>query len=147
MNKWKKKAALKKLNNTIDAYWQPGIYNRKYTDRSSVYHSLIHEPDNAELKEILEQMGKFSQADMYNCGACGYSSCKQMALAIYNGKNKPQNCHYYVLDKTNENHFDQIQRAVKEITKDSILILEGTKGNVNSLNEITSMILQLQLKR
>ena len=137
MNKWKKKAALKKLNNTIDAYWQPGIYNRKYTDRSSVYHSLIHEPDNAELKEILEQMGKFSQADMYNCGACGYSSCEQMALAIYNGKNKPQNCHYYVLDKTNENHFDQIQRAVKEITKDSILILEGTKGNVNSLNEIT----------
>src|SRR5574344_2236017 len=33
--------------------------------------------------------------DFKNCSACGYGNCRDMAIAIYNGLNKPENCHYY----------------------------------------------------
>jgi methyl-accepting chemotaxis protein len=42
-------------------------------------------------------MLKESEADFYNCASCGYNSCEGMAIAIYNGLNKPENCHHYVL--------------------------------------------------
>ena len=133
----KKKKALKNLNKTIDAYWKPGIYERKYTDRSSVYTSNLKQPSEQQVKEILEQMGKHTKADMYDCGACGYVSCKQMALAIFNGKNKPTNCHHYVLKKANENHLEELKEAIKKITQESVTLLEGAKNNVSSLTDVT----------
>ena len=142
INEKKRKKALKNLNKTIDAYWKPGIYERKYTDRSSVYHSLIQEPSASELTEILNQMGKHTEADMYNCGACGYVSCQQMALAIFNGKNKPQNCHHYVLKKANENHTEELNKKAREITLESVAMLEETRGNVSSLTQVTNRMIQ-----
>ena len=133
----KKKKALKNLNKTIDAYWKPGIYERKYTDRSSVYTSNLKQPSEQQVKEILEQMGKHTKADMYDCGACGYVSCEQMALAIFNGKNKPTNCHHYVLKKANENHLEELKEAIKKITQESVTLLEGAKTNVSSLTDVT----------
>ena len=40
-------------------------------------------------------MLKETEDDHKNCSSCGYGNCKDMAIAIYNGLNKPQNCHYY----------------------------------------------------
>ena len=137
LNEHKKKKALKKLNKTIDAYWKPGIYNRKYTDRSAVHQTLLQEPDEQQLQAILLQMGKHSKSDMYDCGACGYNSCSQMAVAIFNGKNKPQNCHHYVLNKAKENHYEELNNTVKKITRESIALLEGAKDNVSSLSDVT----------
>ena len=134
----KQKKALKKLNETIDKYWKPGIYERKYTDRSSIHDSLIKEPSSAELQAIFNQMGKHSKDDMYDCGACGYVSCEQMAVAIYNRKNKPENCHHFVLKKAKENHTEQLSQAIKDITDKSVGLLQGTRSSVASLNEVTN---------
>ena len=142
LDEGKKKKALKNLNKTIDAYWQPGIYERKYTDRSSVYHSLIKEPSTQQLNDILTQMGKFGKEDMYDCGACGYTSCKQMAMAIFNGKTKPQNCHHYVLKKAKENHAEELNKKAREITLESVAMLEETRGNVASLTQVTNRMIQ-----
>ena len=133
----KKKKAVKALHKTIEEYWRPGIYERKYTDRSYVFHSLLQLPNKEEVKKILEQMGKFSKADIYNCGACGYTSCEQMALAIYNGKNKPENCHHFVLTKLNEDHSAELNAAIRKVTGESISLLEGAKNNVTSLSAVT----------
>lgn len=137
LNPHGRKRALKKLNKTIDECWQPKIYERKYVDRSSVHDSLLKEPNKAELNKILIEMGKHTQADMYDCGACGYVSCEQMAVAIFNGKNKPHNCHHYVLKKANEDHTEELIRAVRSITQESVSLLQGTKANVSSLTEVT----------
>ena len=142
INEKKRKKALKALNSTIDAYWKPGIYERKYTDRSSVYRSLIQEPSQQQLDEILEQMGKHGAEDMYDCGACGYHSCKQMATAIFNGKNKPQNCHHFVLKQVNESHAEEMNKKTREITLESVAMLEQTRGNVTSLTQVTNRMIQ-----
>lgn len=142
-NKWntldarKKKKAIKNLNKTIDAFWKPGIYDRAYTDRSEVFHTLLKLPTKAQEQEILHQMGKYSDADIYNCGACGYKTCKQMALAIFNGKNKPGNCHHYVMDKLNEDHSAELNEAIQKVTGKSISLLDGAKNNITSLSVVT----------
>ena len=138
----KKKAALKKLNATIDAHWKPKIYERTYIDRSEVYHSLIKDPTPQDLDNILIQMGKHDKDDMYDCGACGYNSCRQMALAIFNGKNKPQNCHHFVLKKVNENHAEEMNQKARELTLESVAMLEQTRGNVSSLTQVTNRMIQ-----
>lgn len=64
-----------------------------YEDLSSL--AEIDMPNEAELKDIYEKMLKFEEKDFRNCAACGYNSCYLMAVAIYNGLNKVQNCHLY----------------------------------------------------
>lgn len=50
-------------------------------------------PTEAQLDAIYERMGKHTIQDRtYNCHACGYSSCRDMAIAIYRGLNTPDNC-------------------------------------------------------
>lgn len=40
-------------------------------------------PAKAELTAIMHRMGKFSPADELNCGACGYDTCLEHAVAIH----------------------------------------------------------------
>lgn len=50
-------------------------------------------PNDAQLDPIYTSMGKKTEADKnYNCCACGYRSCREMAVAIFRGLNIPENC-------------------------------------------------------
>nr|WP_281393468.1 methyl-accepting chemotaxis protein [Treponema rectale] len=74
---------------------------------------------------------------MYDCGACGYHSCEQMAVAIFNGLNKPENCHHYVLKRAKDNHASELKKAITRITEESVEMLNQTKKDVASLVNIT----------
>ena len=65
-----------------------------------------------------------------------------MAVAIYNGKNKPHNCHHYVLKKANEDHTEELMNTVKSITRESVNLLQGTRDNVSSLTKVTDKMAQ-----
>jgi len=41
----------------------------------------LSKPTAKEVHEILKQMGKSSRVDQFNCGACGYKSCKDLLAA------------------------------------------------------------------
>lgn len=130
------KGALKKLEKTVNAFWKPGIYERAYQDRSSVVERFIKEPTNEELQQIYISMGKHSKSDIYNCGACGYSSCEQMAVAIFNGLNRRENCHHYVMDLANQDHEKEIREALNSITEAVRSGTEALQSNVRDLQEI-----------
>ncbi len=81
------------LTKTIDDYWKPNLYNRSYVNNSS--NNNVEIPSPAKLNEVFHKMLKYTDEDKYNCAACGYGECEQMAIAIHNGLNKPENCHFY----------------------------------------------------
>jgi len=72
-------------------------YIRKYTNRSAQAAHKI--PSERELDSIFREMNKFTpESRVINCECCGYSSCKEMATAIYNNFNHKENCVHYLKD-------------------------------------------------
>lgn len=99
----------KKMARITSKYWLPGIYDRTYQDRSGTY--AIRTPSAAELTAIYRSMHKYEEKDFYNCTSCGYNSCEKMAVAVYNGLNKPENCHYYTQRAIEIEHDRYIENA------------------------------------
>ncbi len=64
-----------------------------YSDLSYLNKLMI--PTPAELEEIYKKMHKLEEKDFRNCAACGYNSCFYMAIGVFNGLNKVENCHLY----------------------------------------------------
>lgn len=59
-------------------------YQNRCTDKLPTMH---------ELDPVFNSMGKFTDADRHiDCHACGYKSCKHMAMSIFAGNNTPNNC-------------------------------------------------------
>ncbi len=44
-------------------------------------------------------MGKFTPEDELNCGACGYDTCREHAVAIYKGLAESEMCLPYTIDQ------------------------------------------------
>lgn len=61
---------------------------RRYQNRQV----SVPEPSEESIKRILAQTGKFKPEDELNCGACGYGSCREKAVAVYSGNAEPQMC-------------------------------------------------------
>ena len=70
-------------------------YIRHYTNKSA--GCQIKNPSSKEEDAIFNEMKKYNREDReINCSCCGYSGCKQMVNAIYNGFNRKENCIYYL---------------------------------------------------
>ncbi len=50
------------------------------------------EDDENLLRATLERLGKADPADRLDCGACGYASCRDKALAVLRGMAEPEMC-------------------------------------------------------
>jgi iron only hydrogenase large subunit-like protein len=81
------------LRKSLDRFWKPGLYARSYEDRSSLLK--IVRPTTAQFDAIYARMHKSEEKDFLDCAACGYGSCEDMAVAVHNGLNKPENCQHY----------------------------------------------------
>lgn len=55
-------------------------------------NNQVRIPSKSELEEVYAKMHKETEKDLRNCGACGYRSCYEMAVAVFNNLNKPENC-------------------------------------------------------
>ncbi|MBR4599550.1 MAG: 4Fe-4S binding protein [Treponema sp.] len=135
----KKKKGLKKLNATIDKFWEESIYKRNYVDRSSSVRHL-REPSKAEIQKIFAEMGKFEEKDILDCQACGYRSCEEMAKAIHNGVNQMSHCSYYVMHKMTRDFKDEISASIQKVTGKSVACLEENEKNVSSLTKVTDQM-------
>lgn len=56
-------------------------------------------PSRDELKRILTRMGKNNPEDELNCGACGYESCVDHAVAIHRGLAESEMCLPWTIDQ------------------------------------------------
>ncbi len=45
----------------------------------------LPEPPEAEIRRILARTNKFAPGDELNCGACGYATCRDKAVAVHHG--------------------------------------------------------------
>ncbi len=57
-------------------------------------------PTEFEIEEILRKLGKTKPEDELNCGTCGYNTCREKAVAVYQGKASLNMCLPYLMEKT-----------------------------------------------
>lgn len=84
---------VRSIRRLISSSWKDGMFGRTYKDRSGTVS--FRTPTDAQLQPIYESMKKYAPEDFLNCAACGYGSCKDMAIAIFNNLNKRDNCQHY----------------------------------------------------
>ncbi|NLK08684.1 MAG: 4Fe-4S binding protein [Firmicutes bacterium] len=88
---------------------------RTYRDRKL----RLKEPTEAELKAILEAIGKRTPQDELNCGACGYDSCRDKAKAVYHGVAENEMCIPYMRRKA-----ESLANVIIETTPNGIIVVD-----------------------
>jgi signal transduction histidine kinase/iron only hydrogenase large subunit-like protein len=73
--------------------------NLDLSRKFAIYDQRITISQEDELEAILKRMGKDSPADELNCGACGYNTCRQHALAIWKGLAESEMCLPYTIEQ------------------------------------------------
>ena len=74
-------------------------------DEREIYreHEFIGEnkniPTQSEIEAILKKIGKTKPEDELNCGSCGYNTCREKAIAVYQGKADLTMCLPYLKDR------------------------------------------------
>jgi iron only hydrogenase large subunit-like protein/ABC-type transporter Mla subunit MlaD len=129
------KEQYEKYHKQLNNYWKPGLYDRSYRNLSG--NLALKKPSDIELNEIYHKMKKFGKSDLYDCGACGYGSCKGMGEAIFNGFNKPENCAHYTLAVLKEKKdTEELNRLLHDHITEASDILDSINGLVNELHGI-----------
>lgn len=82
IKKNKKYNSNKQSNNEINNKIDNKVSLNKNFD--NLYFPL-KQPNENEIKEILYSMGKYKKSDELNCGGCGYTTCRDKAVSVYNG--------------------------------------------------------------
>lgn len=57
------------------------------------------EPDEEKIREILAHIGKPNKESELDCGACGYSTCREKAVAVFQGMAEAEMCVPYMRQK------------------------------------------------
>ncbi|HDP54496.1 MAG TPA: 4Fe-4S dicluster domain-containing protein [Bacteroidetes bacterium] len=83
-------------------------------------------PSDDEVNRVLASMGKFSPRDHLNCGACGYDTCLEHAIAIVEGLAEIEMCLPYTIEELHDSVNDlavsneklaKVQQALKHSEK------------------------------
>ena len=56
-------------------------------------------PSEEEIQHVLVQMSRAKPEEQFNCGACGYSSCRELAIAVGQGLAEVEMCWPYILQR------------------------------------------------
>lgn len=90
-------------------------FHKTYSDHSVPDHT----PSEEQIREILAKTGKTSPEDELNCGACGYFTCREKAIAVYQKKAEINMCIPYLHEKA-----ESLANLVMETSPNLLLIVD-----------------------
>ena len=125
--------ARNRLANMKPSRWEKEKEYFDYLDLNQEFFPDDHRlptPSISELREILEKLGKLKPEDELNCGACGYDTCVDHAIAIHKGLAENEMCLPYTIDKLKE--------TARELS-DSYELLVNTKNALVQSEKLASM--------
>ncbi len=82
--------------------WELDLSKFSDVDLSRIFHPFDQrtaQPSREEVSTILARIGKTKPEDELNCGACGYDSCVQHAIAIHFRLAETEMCLPYTIEK------------------------------------------------
>jgi iron only hydrogenase large subunit-like protein len=95
-------------------------------------------PSIQVLEPVFESMGKHTEYERnIDCNACGYHSCREMAIAISRGLNVPENCIVHAKSALMKQKSElQTRHAALEDMREQVSALsERLNGDINTISE------------
>ncbi|MDD6794514.1 MAG: [Fe-Fe] hydrogenase large subunit C-terminal domain-containing protein [Clostridiaceae bacterium] len=167
----KKTKEIIKIQRIYDKKLKLNDFKRMY---SSIETCRLKEPTDKEKKEIFISLNKETYRDKtMNCSACGYKTCEEMVVAMFNNLNVKENCMDYskkyisieknILDEKNQKmnialkqikelekekeiRSRELKNSVEEISISVEEIAKGSVENVAEINKISEEINEMTLK-
>ncbi len=93
--------------------------SRSYTDKKQP----IPEFSEDQIRDVLHRVNKYTPEDELNCGACGYGSCREKAIATLRGMAEVTMCIPYM-----RSHSESLRQVVMDVSPNSIVILDNHLG-------------------
>ena len=107
-------------------------------------HERPKTPSSERLRQILQATDKYETKDELNCGACGYTTCREHAVAVYRELAEGDMCLPYSLKRLKEDHikltqkYELAQHALKQEFGATVMI-----GNDQRTREVIKLIHQV----
>lgn len=95
-------------------------------------------PSENEITGILKRMGKFRPEQELNCGSCGYNTCREKAVAIYQGKAEISMCLPFLKDKA-----ESFSDTIVKNTPNGLIVLNDML-EVQQINKTALSIMNLR---
>ena len=95
-------------------------------------------PTDIEIGQILRQMGKFKPSQELNCGSCGYNTCREKAVAIFQGKAEISMCLPFLKDKA-----EGFSDIIVKNTPNGLIVLND-QLEVQQINDAARKIMNIR---
>lgn len=116
----KRKDLLQYNTDTKDIHIIPEIRKEElFYGEYSKEEGIFREVTEEEIEKVFEKTGKLDPEQQLNCGACGYDTCRDKAIAVVQGMAEPEMCIPY-MKRLAERRTDQIFNT----TPNGIVILD-----------------------
>ena len=94
-------------------------------------------PSDAVITGILHSIGKFTPEKELNCGACGYPTCREKAVAVFRNKAQLTMCMPYMQERA-----ASMSNLILSTTPNAILALD-MEGRIQEVNRAARSLLRL----
>ena len=111
--------------------YKNAILNGTYKDGSRL-------PTEEQIADILRKMGKTKPEDLLNCGSCGYDSCRDKAIAIYQGKAEISMCLPFLKEKA-----ESFSDCIVNNTPNGLIVLNEAL-EVQQINQAARKIMNIR---
>jgi PAS domain S-box-containing protein len=116
--------------------------------------ATLTEPSEQDIQTILAETGKYSEEDQLNCGACGYHTCRDKAIAVFQGIAEVDMCLPYLISQNTrlmQSLKDQLDRE-KELNQENMAIINcsydgivvtDSRGIITKVNPALEQLLHM----
>lgn len=96
-----------------------------------------------EIDQAFEMLGKHSKIERnFDCHACGYKSCREMAIALARGINEKENCHEYMMAmiRRERQRVSEVNNEVLSMNRELMEIFGELSDNIQSVKNEADLI-------
>jgi iron only hydrogenase large subunit-like protein/nitrogen-specific signal transduction histidine kinase len=122
----------KKVQNINREKWENDLEKYSEIDLKQSFNVMDRRdkrPDQEDIEEVLKEMGKYDESDHLNCGACGYETCYDHAVAVKQGYAEDKMCLPFTIEKLRQ-FIEQLNLA-NETLKNTKLELKHSEKLAN----------------
>lgn len=91
-----------------------------------------------DIENAYEMLGKKTWVEKnFDCHACGYKSCREMAVALAKGINEKENCHEYMMKAIREERqkVSEVNQEVLDMNHELMEIFEELSNDIDAVKE------------